>query len=138
MALAHSILDSNRIDASAELGVLAGITVLVVEDDTMAGFMIETMLLTYGCTEVLRANQVDIALGRLRTRRPDAAVLDVNIGLELVFPVAERLSAMNTPMLFATGCPATRIPPQWQGWPLLRKPYAMHSLLTLLARIVAS
>ncbi len=56
---------------------------------------------------------------------PDAAILDVKLGGEMAFPVAEALRARSIPFMFTTGyaprrcprpmptCPAARSPSTW-------------------------
>ena len=119
----------------APRGPLNGRRILLVEDETFAAFMIETMLLARGCREVWIEGSVDGALERLRTQRPDAAVLDVNLGRQLVFPVAEQLGRMGVPLLFATAHPHEWMPPNWQHSPMLRKPYDLPTLLDALLQL---
>jgi len=118
-------------------GPLEGRRILLVEDETFAAFMIETMLLARGCREVWIEASVDGALERLRTQRPDLAVLDVNLGRQLVFPVAEQLERMGVPLLFATAHPHEWMPSGWQHAPMLRKPYELPALLDALRALSA-
>jgi len=118
--------------SSPPCGPLHGRRILLVEDEAFAAFMIETMLLARGCCEVWIEASVDGALERLRTLRPDVAVLDVNLGQKLVFPVAEQLERMGVPLLFATAYPRDWMPPRWQHAPLLQKPYELPVLLDAL------
>jgi two-component system, response regulator PdtaR len=62
------------------------------------------------------AGNVSAALELLRAERPDAAVLDVDLGGEWVTPVAEVLRAMLVPFILASGCGAAELHAQ----PLLR------------------
>ena len=44
------------------------------------------------------------AMGRLaRTPRPDAAILDISLGGEMAFPLADLLQEKQIPVVFATG-----------------------------------
>ena len=49
------------------------------------------------------AGGVKDALRILDSRRPDFALLDVNLGPETSLPVAERLRELQIPFAFATG-----------------------------------
>jgi CheY-like chemotaxis protein len=82
---------------------LAGLTVLIVEDETIISFLIEDMALELGAGEICHAAGVAEALAFLAERRPDTAIVDVNLGGELAYPVAERLAALGVPFVFATG-----------------------------------
>lgn len=52
----------------------------------------------------------------------DAAVLDVNLGDENSFPVAEVLRARAVPFLFATGYDSADIPDEWRWAMIVTKP----------------
>jgi hypothetical protein len=51
-----------------------------------------------------------------------AAILDVNLGGELVYPVADVLAARGVPFVFATGYGAESIEEQFRHIPVLEKP----------------
>lgn len=55
----------------------------------------------------------------------DAAVLDVNLRGEMVFPLADTLMARGVPFLFATGYDEGAIPPRFAGVLRLEKPIKM-------------
>ena len=49
---------------------LAGLTVMVVEDETIVSFLVEDMLTELGCAQVLHASGVSEALTLLQQRQP--------------------------------------------------------------------
>jgi CheY-like chemotaxis protein len=110
-----------------------GLSVLVVEDETMIALLIEDMLLELGCRQVCHASSVAEALESLGRWRPDIAMLDVNLNRELVFPVAFRLEEAGIPFLFATGYGGPEIPDRLAAKPLLHKPFTVESLARTLA-----
>jgi CheY-like chemotaxis protein len=59
---------------------------------------------------------------------PDAAVLDVNIAGDEVYPVAQALAARNIPFVFATGYGARGLDDAWRGRPIVQKPFQMEHL----------
>ena len=68
----------------------------------------------------------------------DAAVLDVNVRGEMVFPVAEELKARGVPMVFCTGyADLQAIPEPLQGQVRLSKPCAAASVEKALREQVA-
>jgi CheY-like chemotaxis protein len=82
--------------------------IMIVEDEALVALMVEDMLTDFGCEISGSFGAVDEALAYLKdaTTPPpalDGAVLDVNIGGTMVFPVAERLRAAGIPFVFATG-----------------------------------
>jgi len=44
------------------------------------------------------------AVQRISADRLDAAVLDINLGNELSFPIGDALTAANVPFVFLTAC----------------------------------
>jgi CheY-like chemotaxis protein len=107
---------------------LAGLTILVVEDETLVSFLIEDMLTELGCGAVLHASAAKEALALLGARRPDAAVLDVNLGGERVDLVAEHLDRESIPFVFASGYGREGIGRQWSRVPVVQKPFALEAL----------
>src|SRR5262249_49407342 len=87
----------------AKSDLLAGLDVLLVEDETMVSFLIEEMLEQLGAASVRHAARLDRGLSLLASKRPSLAILDVNIGGEAVFPLAERLHTEGVPIVFITG-----------------------------------
>ena len=71
--------------------VLAKKRVLIVEDELLVALMIEDLLADLGCEVVGPFGSVAQALSAAGSEPIDLAVLDVNLGGEMVYPVAERL-----------------------------------------------
>lgn len=110
----------------------AGLKVLVVEDETIVSFLVEDMLEALGCAEVWHAGDVVEALAILRDRRPDVAVLDVNLGHEPAYPIAERLEEERIPFAFVTGYGRDGIPDRWAPRPAIQKPFTQEVLAAVL------
>jgi CheY-like chemotaxis protein len=111
---------------------LARLRVLVVEDETLVSFLIEDMLLELGCSAVWHAASVKEAQAILSARRPDAAVLDVNLGGEFVYGFADRLAAEAVPFIFATGYGRGGLPERWADRRVVQKPFAEATLCSAL------
>jgi CheY-like chemotaxis protein len=82
--------------------------IMIVEDELLVALMVEDLLTDMGCLISGSFGAVEDALAYLRDAASpppalDGAVLDVNIGGTMVFPVAERLRAAGIPFVFATG-----------------------------------
>jgi DNA-binding response OmpR family regulator len=114
-----------------------GLKILVVEDETMVSFLIEDTLIDLGCAEVWHAASVPAALDVLHQRRPDAAVLDVNLRGELAYPVAEQLEAANVPFVFATGYGQSGLSGHWAARPVLQKPFQAEVLAAALEAVLS-
>ena len=116
-------------------GALSGLHLLVVEDEAMVALMVEDLLADLGCTDIEVAGTVAQGLAMVEGCKPplDGAILDVNIGGEKVYPVAEALAAKGIPFIFATGYGISGISEAFSHVPALAKPYEPHTLERLLA-----
>jgi len=63
----------------------------------------------------------------------DAAVLDIRLQDDDVFPVADRLTQRNVPFVFATGYGRDILPPQYTHVPWCTKPFDMRVLATTIS-----
>lgn len=124
-------------NAGEPADIFRDLNVLVVEDEAIVSFMIEDMLVDHGCAAVWHASNVGEALAILGERQPDMAVLDVNLGGELVFPVAERLEEAQIPFVFATGYGRNGILRDWARHPIIHKPYDGSTLARALAALLS-
>ncbi|BAL73520.1 two-component response regulator [Bradyrhizobium cosmicum] len=109
--------------------------VLIVEDDPIIAIDFEDRLLGFGVTSVRTVGSVAQALAAIAARAPDFALLDVELGREKSFAVAERLTAAQIPFVFVTGYGAeTSIPAAFKARPRLQKPCSSDALETALRR----
>lgn len=118
-------------------GSLAGLTVLVVEDEMMIAMAIEDMLRDLGC-EVVKASRIKRALQLAATTGLDGAILDINVAGEMVFPIARILRERGIPFVFSSGYGMGKLPPDLRDVPMLPKPFHEEELGPLLARTFAS
>jgi CheY-like chemotaxis protein len=116
--------------------VLAGRSVLVVEDETIISLEIEQMLQDLDCGPIWHAANVMQALAVLAQHWPDVALLDVNLGREKVFPVADMLSERAIPFIFSTGYGRDGLPLEWAGRPVIQKPYLTRELAMALTPLI--
>ena len=111
---------------------LAGARILVVEDEAMVSMLVEDILADAGCTVVGPAASVADALRLLRcpnTARPDAAILDMNLGGDTSEPVADDLDALGIPFVLATGYGRNGVGSRFRNATILGKPFEMADLL---------
>lgn len=109
--------------------------VLIVEDEVLIGLVLEDMLEMLGCTIAANAESLEsgaVALERLGTDGFDVAILDVHLGSEPVFPLADRLAALGKRIVFATGSHPDSLPERYAGSDVLEKPYAFAAVEALL------
>jgi CheY-like chemotaxis protein len=114
---------------------IAGVRVLVIEDEMLVAMVAESIIEDAGCTVVGPAGRLDRALKLAAQEEIDVALLDINLGSEPVFPVAEVLARRNIPFAFATGYGAAGVPPRFSDRPVLTKPYRPAALLAILEQL---
>jgi DNA-binding response OmpR family regulator len=116
---------------------LRGRRVLLVEDEDLVAALVEDALREAGAAVLGPAATVAGALALLAAspERPDAAVLDVNLGGESCAAVADALAAQGVPFLLASGYGAPDLPPSHAGAPLLAKPFDTETLIAAVAAL---
>ncbi|RUW81508.1 MAG: response regulator [Mesorhizobium sp.] len=77
-------------------------TVLIVEDEFLIAMDLKSILERQGWHVVGPVASVAAASRLLERELPSVALLDVNLGDELVTPLAERLSALGVPFAVAS------------------------------------
>lgn len=117
---------------------LAGLRVLVVEDEMMVSMLIEDMLEDLGCKVVGPASRLDEALALAGEAELDCAVLDVNLGGQSIFPLADLLRAKGAPFAFATGYGDAGLRDVDKGSPVLQKPFRETDLARVLGILKAA
>ena len=107
-----------------------GSRILVVEDAYLAADGLREGLEEAGVEVLGPVPSVAQAMDLLDAgARPDAAVLDLNLGEERLWPVADRLRGLGVPFVFATGYDAHASPEAYRATPRCEKPYdATHCL----------
>jgi hypothetical protein len=114
---------------------LAGLRVMVLEDDPFCSILLEDMLADLGFAVVGPFGELDTAERFIRDHADmiDVAILDVNIHGELSFGLAEMLLQRNVPFFFSTGYTQARMPLRWRMWPNIGKLFTETGLLAMIA-----
>jgi DNA-binding response OmpR family regulator len=115
---------------------LAGRRVLVAEDEYFIAADLTRALAGAGAVVVGPVGRVDQALALIADAPVSAAVLDVDLGGESSFAIADRLAAARTPLLFVTGYDGWSLPEGYRGAPRLGKPFAMEAVLAEVAGLI--
>lgn len=118
---------------------LGGKRVLVVEDEMLLALDLEEGLRDAGCEVVGPAGSLRSALRLAENSDIDAAILDVNLAGERVFPVALVLSERGIPFVFATAYASSDelYPQEVRDVPRLSKPYTVGQAVATLDSIIA-
>lgn len=112
---------------------LAGLHILVVEDEFLVALELEQLLGGRGCQVIGPVPSVGGALALIGEQRVDAAVLDVNVDGGRVTPVAEALKAREIPFVLATGYGTSTFPePALCEAPRVNKPVIEAELVRVL------
>lgn len=77
--------------------------VMIVEDEALVALVLADQLTELGLSIVGPCSSVAEATTAAAENDLDAAILDVNLGSELVYPVADLLSSRGIPFVFVTG-----------------------------------
>jgi len=111
--------------------------ILVVEDNFLVATLLSEILEAAGWQVVGPVAHLATALEAAASEDFDLAVLDVNLGGQTVYPVAEVLDARRVPFVFVTACGRDALPPSFCGRPHVGKPFAPGELIGTLARLIA-
>jgi len=124
VGLIVDIEDSNRRRSGESLlsASRRSVRVLIVEDEPATALLLEGMLAELGFDEVQIAYDPSAAGDAIRTIPPDLAILDVNLGQEPVRLLAEKLRALDIPVVFSSGQQVGVLAPEWSDRPLVPKP----------------
>ncbi len=97
--------------------------ILLVEDSPVVGPFTADLLTELGYTVVGPAPNMATARQLIEAADFDAAVMDIHIRGERVFPLCELLDAKGVPFLLTSGYADWQIPDKWADRPRLTKPY---------------
>lgn len=115
--------------------LLAGKSVLLVEDSMIIALDAEDMLRQLGAGSVTTAASVARAQAALREEHFDFALMDVNLGTETSVVLAAELERRNVPFIFATGYGEKGLLSGHGDVPLINKPYGVEHVLGALAKL---
>jgi response regulator of citrate/malate metabolism len=111
--------------------MLAGLRVLLIEDDVMVSMMIEETLSELQCILVATAGTVDGALSAIREHEAgiDGVLLDLHLGSRSVTPLVHELLRCSLPFVVTSGSAVgADTPPAVASAPWLVKPFTLDTL----------
>jgi CheY-like chemotaxis protein len=115
----------------------AQIRVLVVEDEYLIRMLVEDMLADLGYSVVAAVGTMTAATELAVSGDFNAAVLDVNLNGNEIFPVADILERRGLPFVFVTGYGERTLPERYRNWPALQKPFQADQLGAALGGLLA-
>ncbi len=101
---------------------LVGNRVLLVEDEALVAMLMRDMLTELGYSVVGPFSRPADAETAIAGGGVDAAVLDINLDGDMVYPLADILAARGIPFVFVTGYGAESIEKRFADVPVLQKP----------------
>jgi CheY-like chemotaxis protein len=113
--------------------VLRGKRILVVEDEPFIALELAEIVVELGGSLAGSVAQIADALVLIEAGSVDAAVLDVNLGLEKIDPVADALAAQGCPFVFTTGYGRVGVPGAHNDRVVVEKPFSRAEIATALA-----
>src|SRR5690348_14129782 len=99
--------------------------ILVVEDSPVVGPFTADLLDELGYEALGPAPTMAAARELIENERFDAALMDVHIRGERVFPLCELLAARNVKFVLTSGYADWAMPEGWRNRPRLQKPYTL-------------
>jgi PAS domain S-box-containing protein len=108
--------------------IVQGNNVLVVEDEALVAMMMRDALHELGFNVVGPCGKIAESIAAVERNEIHAAILDVNLGDEQVYPVAELLQARGIPFAFVTGYGIESIESRYRQMPILQKPIDRRAL----------
>ena len=110
--------------------------ILVVEDEPLVSAITEEWLVELGHVVVGPAANLASALEHAATPI-DGAIVDVSLGRQSGYPVAELLEKRGVPFVFATGYGQDGLDPDWRDRPTLMKPFEFETFRAAVERMLA-
>jgi DNA-binding response OmpR family regulator len=119
-------------------GALKGQRILVVEDNALLAMSFGDILRQAGAEVVGPTGKLIVAELIAETEPLTAAMLDIRLDSQEVWPVARILAARGVPMVFCSGhFDYTNLPAEWADRPILVKPARPHHIVETLAHAVS-
>jgi PAS domain S-box-containing protein len=119
--------DKNHAAIAAKL-VVNGNRIMVVEDEALVALVESDALTELGYEVAGPFSRPPEALAAVQDGGLAAAILDINLGGTLVYPVAEELAARGIPFIFVTGYGTESIDRRFSNVPVLQKPIDREAL----------
>jgi DNA-binding NtrC family response regulator len=112
---------------------LAGRTVLILEDEYLLASALQDAVEQMGAMVIGPFSRVQQALQSIDDGHvPDVGLLDVNLGSEYSYPLADLLAERGIPTVLITGYDTSALPEAYRSLSYLRKPFDLASITSAL------
>ena len=115
---------------------LRGRRILLVEDSPVVAPFTADLLEELGCLVIGPAPNMAVAWELVEAEEFDAAIMDIHIRGDRVFPLCEALEAKRVPFILTSGYADWQIPDKWEDRPRLQKPYTIEEVEQALSALL--
>lgn len=112
--------------------------ILVVDDEPLISMMVEDWLTELGCEVVGPVRSVADGIELATAAALDGAILDIRLGDGDSYPLARALLIRGIPFAFATGQGDGSLNSEFEGQPILVKPFDFASVQDVVGKLLAS
>jgi PAS domain S-box-containing protein len=123
-----------RVAVASGPDAIPALSVMLVEDEALVAMAVNELMTDFGFLVVGPFGRVSEATAALKKGGIDAAILDINLGGELVYPLADKLVEAKVPFIFVTGYGPESIDRRFAGIPVLQKPVEREALERMFVR----
>jgi CheY-like chemotaxis protein len=123
------------LDMSGEAD-LSGHRIMVIEDDYYLATDVSRALQGAGANVIGPCPNEEVARAELAEQRPNAVVMDVNLGTGASFKLAEYLKDNLIPFVFVTGYDLDVIPEEFADVQRLEKPVQLRQVVNSIAKLI--
>jgi CheY-like chemotaxis protein len=123
---------SRRETGKRAANLLSGKTILVVEDEFLLALQLEELVESLGGRVRGPYRRLDHAMEAARQHDFDLAILDINLGGAMVYPLADDLAERQVPFVFLSGYSGANLPERFRSVTRLSKPCDPDALIAVL------
>jgi CheY-like chemotaxis protein len=113
-------------------------SILVVEDEPLIAMLVADWLAELGCEVIGPVARASEAIPHIEAQRLTAVLLDVSLGPEDSFSVADLAVSKGIPIAFVTGRAVGDLPNRFKDVRLLPKPFEFDDVRTLVADLIGA
>jgi DNA-binding NarL/FixJ family response regulator len=116
---------------------MAALRALLVDDESCVLESLAFLLEMEGFEIAGKASNLAGAVKLAGEAEADVAILDINLGRDLVYPAADLFAARDIPILFTSGC-LSALPPRFSATTFIEKPYQPEILIAHIERLATN
>ncbi len=123
--------------SNAEQSSLAGVAIMVAEDEAIIGMLAENVIRELGGRFAGLARTCEEALTMLAAAAPQMILLDVHLKGGTSERVVDAAAALGIPVVVSSGSDSAALPAKFHGLPTLRKPWSIDEMSAVFATVLA-